>query len=116
MTTALKSGFKLSKNLWNLTFGRVLITLLVGLIRTYQILLSPRIGQVCRYYPTCSHYGLEAIKVHGAGKGSLLAAWRVLRCHPWATGGIESVPQKGNWPNHKAIETSTNTDRQVIGV
>lgn len=103
------------KTLWDATVGHVLVAALVGLIRAYQILLSPRIGQVCRYYPTCSHYGLEAVKIHGAGKGSLLAAWRVLRCHPWSAGGIEYVPAKGSWVNHKVIETSTNNDRQVIG-
>jgi putative membrane protein insertion efficiency factor len=103
------------KNLWALTFGRLFMAILVGIIRAYQILLSPRIGQVCRYYPTCSHYGLAAVKVHGAGKGSLLAAWRVFRCHPWATGGIEYIPAKGSWTNREVIESSTNNDRQVIG-
>ena len=103
------------KQLWSMTFGRLFTAVLVGLIRGYQILLSPRIGQVCRYYPTCSHYGLEAVKAHGAGKGSLLAAWRVLRCHPWATGGIEYIPAKGSWANREVIENSTNNDRQVIG-
>jgi putative membrane protein insertion efficiency factor len=103
------------KRLWAGTFGRLFVAILVGIIRGYQILLSPRIGQVCRYYPTCSHYGLEAVKVHGAGKGSLLTTWRVLRCHPWATGGIEYVPAKGTWNNHEVIENSTNNDRQVIG-
>ena len=98
-----------------MTFGRLFVAILVGVIRTYQILLSPRIGQVCRYYPTCSHYGLAAVKAHGAGKGSLLAAWRVLRCHPWATGGIEHIPAKGSWTNREVIEISTNNDRQVIG-
>lgn len=107
---------QLIKNAWGLTFGRFLAAVLVGLIRSYQIFLSPRIGQVCRYYPTCSHYGLEAIKIHGAGKGFLLAASRVLRCHPWASGGIEYVPVKGSWSNRKEIENSTNIDRQVIGV
>lgn len=111
----MKPGLSLIKNLWNQTIGRILIAALVGLIRTYQILLSPRIGQVCRYYPTCSHYGLEAIKVHGAGKGSVLAAWRVLRCHPWSAGGIEYIPAKGTWTNRKVIEVSTKNDRQVIG-
>jgi putative membrane protein insertion efficiency factor len=104
------------KHLWNLTLGRLFVAILVGIIRGYQILLSPRIGQVCRYYPTCSHYGLAAVRVHGAGKGSLLAAWRVLRCHPWATGGIEHIPAKGSWTNREVIEDSTNNDRQVIGV
>jgi putative membrane protein insertion efficiency factor len=103
------------KFLWDKTLGRLFVAILVGLIRAYQIGLSPRLGQVCRYYPSCSHYGLEAIKVHGAGKGSLLAAWRILRCHPWATGGVEFIPAKGTWSNREVIETSTNNDRQVIG-
>jgi putative membrane protein insertion efficiency factor len=100
--------FAAGKQVWDKTFGSALTLVLVGLIRSYQILLSPRIGQVCRYYPSCSHYGLAAVKVHGAGKGSLLAAWRILRCHPWAAGGVEFIPAKGHW--------STNNDRQVIGV
>jgi putative membrane protein insertion efficiency factor len=108
------SAMRLIQSLWIATLGRLLAGILIGLIRGYQILLSPRIGQVCRYYPTCSHYGLQAIKVHGAGKGSLLTAWRVLRCHPWATGGIENVPAKGSWTNFDVIETSTNNDRQVV--
>ena len=103
------------RKLWAMTLGRIFVAILVGIIRFYQILLSPRIGQVCRYYPSCSHYGLAAVKVHGAGKGSLLAAWRVLRCHPWATGGIENIPAKGSWTNRDVIENSTNNDRQVIG-
>ena len=111
----MKTTFAFIKRSWDLTLGRLLAAILIGLIRGYQILLSPRIGQVCRYYPTCSHYGLAAIKIHGAGKGTLLTAWRVLRCHPWASGGIEHVPAKGSWTNLKVIETSTNNDRQVIG-
>ena len=111
----MKSNQNLLKTAWDLSFGRLFRTLLIGLIRSYQIVLSPRIGQVCRYYPTCSHFGLEAVKVHGAGKGSLLAAWRILRCHPWAIGGIEYVPEKGSWATREVIEVSTNNDRQVIG-
>jgi len=49
------------------------------------------------------------------GDDFLLAAWRVLRCHPWATGGIEYIPAKGTWTNREVIELSTNNDRQVIG-
>ena len=103
------------KQVWDKTFGRAFILILAGLIRSYQIALSPRIGQVCRYYPSCSHYALAAVKVHGAGKGSLLATWRILRCHPWAAGGVEFIPEKGNWSNREVIETSTNNDRQVAG-
>jgi putative membrane protein insertion efficiency factor len=100
---------------WDKTIGRFLVWILVGLIRVYQIAISPRLGPVCRYYPTCSHYGLEAVKVHGAGKGSVLAAWRIARCHPWAQGGFDYVPTKGTWANKEVIEISTNLDRQVIG-
>ena len=46
----------------------------------------------CPYYPTCSHYGLEAIQKHGAIKGSALAAWRILRCNPFSKGGYDPVP------------------------
>ena len=104
------------KQVWDKTIGQFLVLILVGLIRSYQIVLSPRIGAVCRYYPSCSHYGLAAVKVHGATKGSLLAVWRILRCHPWAAGGVEFIPNKGNWATKNVIEDSTNNDRQVAGV
>ena len=61
--------------------------LLVGLVRGYRLLLSPWIGNVCRYYPSCSQYALDALNRHGALGGSALAAWRVLRCNPWSLGG-----------------------------
>lgn len=112
----MKNQYLFIKKAWDITFGKVFTLILVGFIRSYQIALSPRIGQVCRYYPSCSHYGLAAVKVHGAGKGSLLAAWRVLRCNPWATGGVEFIPEKGSWTNREVIEDSTNSDRQVIGI
>lgn len=71
--------------------------LFLGLIRFYQIALSPLVnwrGPVCKFYPTCSHYGYEAVKAHGAVKGGGLAAWRVLRCNPFGAGGYDPVPQK----------------------
>ncbi|UVW28572.1 membrane protein insertion efficiency factor YidD [Massilia sp. H6] len=67
-------------------------TLLVCLLRGYQLLLSPMLGQRCRFYPTCSNYAIEALRVHGAARGSLLAARRVCRCHPWHEGGVDLVP------------------------
>ena len=67
------------------------------MIRGYQRVVSPWLGPVCRYYPSCSHYGYEAISVHGAAKGSLLAGWRVLRCNPWSAGGVDPVPPRGRW-------------------
>ena len=66
--------------------------LLIGFLRAYRFVISPMYGQVCRYYPTCSAYALEAITVHGSVKGSSLALRRVLRCHPWTPGGYDPVP------------------------
>lgn len=67
-------------------------TLLLRLIRLYQYLLSPWIGQQCRFYPTCSEYARQAIEHHGSLKGSWLAVRRISRCHPWHPGGIDLVP------------------------
>lgn len=67
--------------------------LLIGAIRLYRKTLSPIIGQQCRFEPTCSHYGEEAIEKHGALRGSLLTVWRILRCGPWSKGGYDPVPE-----------------------
>ena len=70
-------------------------TLLIFLIEFYRKYLSPlKRRPVCRYIPTCSQYALEAVKIHGAFKGSLLAAWRILRCNPFSKGGYDPVPPK----------------------
>ena len=66
--------------------------LLVGLIRGYQLVLSPWLGRQCRYLPTCSEYGKEAIEKHGATKGSWLAAKRIGRCRPGCDHGYDPVP------------------------
>ena len=58
----------------------------------YQWTLRPLIGSNCRYEPSCSHYALEAFARHGAARGSLLAARRILRCNPWCAGGYDPVP------------------------
>ena len=80
--------------------------LLMFAIRGYQRIVSPWLGPVCRYYPSCSHYGYEAISVHGAAKGSLLAAWRVLRCNPWSAGGVDLVPARGTWRGGDGEDTT----------
>jgi putative membrane protein insertion efficiency factor len=67
---------------------------LVLLVRAYQVVLSPMLGQRCKYYPTCSNYAIEALRVHGAVRGSGLAAWRVLRCNPFSNGGVDPVPPR----------------------
>ena len=66
--------------------------LLVGLIRLYQLVVSPLYGPTCRFYPSCSQYALVAVERHGVLRGSALAAWRVLRCNPWNMGGVDDVP------------------------
>jgi putative membrane protein insertion efficiency factor len=70
--------------------------LLKGLIRAYQLLVAPLIGPVCRYAPSCSAYGLEAVETHGAIKGGWLAAKRIGRCHPWGGHGYDPVPPKND--------------------
>lgn len=71
--------------------------LLVGLVRAYRVAVSPMVGCRCRYYPSCSAYAEEALRRHGALKGSLLAVWRVLRCNPFSWGGVDKVPEAGAW-------------------
>jgi putative membrane protein insertion efficiency factor len=66
--------------------------LLIVLVKGYQYSLSPLLGSNCRYHPTCSSYTIEAIKLHGAGKGLLMGAWRIVRCNPFSKGGYEPVP------------------------
>jgi len=63
-------------------------------IHAYRKLVSPLLPPSCRFYPTCSAYALEAIEVHGAVRGSWLAAKRIVRCHPFHPGGIDPVPPK----------------------
>jgi len=62
------------------------------LIRSYQLVLSPLLGPRCRFYPSCSHYAIEAIETHGALRGSWLSAKRICRCHPFNPGGFDPVP------------------------
>lgn len=73
--------------------------ILTGMVRFYQLAISPHFPPVCRYTPTCSQYAIEALKKHGAGKGSLLAVKRICRCHPWGGSGYDPVPE--SLPNKK---------------
>jgi putative membrane protein insertion efficiency factor len=63
---------------------------LIGLLKAYRAVISPLYGNVCKYYPSCSAYALEAVTVHGAIRGTGLAARRLGSCHPW--GGYDPVP------------------------
>ncbi len=66
--------------------------ILIGIIRLYQLTLSLILGNRCRFYPSCSSYGIEAIQKHGAFHGSILTIKRLSRCHPFCEGGIDHVP------------------------
>lgn len=66
---------------------------LIALVRVYRLLLSPWLGNQCRFEPTCSAYAIGALGRHGALAGSYLAAARIARCHPWCEGGLDPVPQ-----------------------
>ena len=66
--------------------------LFILLIRAYQVALSPYFGQQCRFTPTCSHYAIDAFRRHGSIKGMHLTLTRLLKCHPWHTGGHDPVP------------------------
>ena len=68
--------------------------ILIGFIKIYRMVLSPFIGQHCRFTPTCSEYAIQAIDEHGSYRGSWLAIRRLSRCHPFHTGGWDPVPQK----------------------
>jgi len=61
----------------------------VGLVRLYQVLLSPLVGGSCKFHPSCSQYAVDAMRRYGLVRGSVLAGWRLLRCNPWSHGGVD---------------------------
>lgn len=69
---------------------------LVLLVRAWQLVVSPWYPPVCRFYPSCSAYAVQALERHGAGRGTWLAVRRLLRCHPWNPGGVDHVPAVGS--------------------
>jgi hypothetical protein len=74
--------------------SRTIVAGLVVLVRGYQKLISPLIGPHCRFAPTCSQYAIEALAQHGVVRGLGLAVRRILRCHPFAEGGLDPVPPR----------------------
>jgi uncharacterized protein len=89
--------------------ARVLVVLLMG----YRRFVSPLLGQRCRFYPSCSAYALEAVQVHGALRGSWLAARRLSRCHPFHPGGLDPVPRR---EQEQAAADVAVTDAHGAGV
>jgi putative membrane protein insertion efficiency factor len=72
--------------------NKLLERLLLGLIRGYQLFISPLLPPSCRFFPTCSEYAMQAIGRHGVLRGGRLAVTRILKCHPYHPGGLDPVP------------------------
>ena len=72
---------------------KTMTAMLVALVKSYQLALSPFFGQQCRFTPTCSQYAIEALQIHGSAKGLMLTVKRISHCHPWHTGGHDPVPK-----------------------
>ncbi|WP_167202638.1 membrane protein insertion efficiency factor YidD [Actinomyces respiraculi] len=78
----------------------LLMRIVLAPVRFYQQWISPGLPRSCRYYPTCSAYAVQAVQVHGPLKGLVLGTWRVLRCNPFTRGGVDHVPDPGQWRYH----------------
>ncbi len=76
------------------SLGRLLALPMLGLVWLYRLAISPWLGNNCRYEPSCSEYAMDALRIHGAFRGSWLAAKRIGRCHPWGGSGYDPVPKK----------------------
>lgn len=88
---------------------------LILLIKAYRLLLSPIMGQQCRFYPTCSHYSETALQRHGLLKGLWLTVIRLLKCHPWHEGGVDHVPGECCDDHHEqTTQTSFSVNSQPI--
>ena len=80
-------------------------------IRFYRIAISPMMAPHCRFYPSCSAYAEEAIRHHGAMKGMVLVVNRILRCHSWAEGGLDPVPEKFSFRHVTPVTDTTESQR-----
>ena len=75
-------------------------------IRAYQLVLSPMVGQRCKYYPSCSEYAAQAIQRYGILRGLVLAGWRLLRCNPWSRGGFDPVEEQRLFKPRAAVPSA----------
>ena len=72
-------------------------------VRVYQAFFSALMPSACKFYPSCSHYAAEALRIHGARRGSWLALRRVSRCHPFTPGGVDLVPDAADFPKSRTV-------------
>lgn len=84
-------------------------------VRFYKRWISPGLPSSCRYYPSCSSYAVQSLQRHGAFKGLLLASWRILKCNPFTEGGVNPIPEQGNWrsavgPDGRPRETAAENN------
>jgi putative membrane protein insertion efficiency factor len=91
--------------------NRIAKTFLLMLLRGYKWALSPMLPPACRFVPTCSEYAIEAVERYGALRGTAMAIWRLLRCHPFASGGFDPVPA----PLERISDTGTALRRTAEG-
>ncbi|MCU1592727.1 MAG: rane protein insertion efficiency factor [Frankiales bacterium] len=95
----------------------MVVRLLLLPLRFYSRWISPAMAPHCRFAPTCSHYAVEALQVHGAVRGTWLTARRVSRCHPWNAGGHDPVPARSASPSTpKTVSTTPSEPRTRAGV
>ena len=99
----------IAKGVWNLPRY-----VLIGLLVAYRKIISPLYGPVCRFFPSCSAYALEAVTVHGAVRGTWLAARRLIRCHPWNDGGVDHVPHGNRIWDHNQVPRIIVLNHPVI--
>ncbi|NBC17138.1 MAG: membrane protein insertion efficiency factor YidD [Bacteroidetes bacterium] len=86
--------------------------LLIGLVRGYQLIISPHLPRSCRYTPSCSAYAMQALREYGAVKGTILAVWRVLRCNPWGGHGHDPPRWFGEPPPEEMVEPTADDGPQ----
>lgn len=94
------------------TLSRLPRLLLVGLVRAYQLLLSPHLGNTCRFHPTCSQYAIEALREYGIVRGLLLTVYRLGRCHPWGGYGYDPPRWFDEPPPEKYNTIAPSSDPQ----
>ncbi len=92
--------------------------LAIGFVKAWRAVISPLYGNVCKYHPSCSAYGLRALQVHGILKGGWLTVSRIARCNPWSLGGYDPVPgtpEAALWKQEQAEEQALKSSSPLVG-